>query len=308
MSLSPDIDIFMKKTFFYSLVIAGTLGILLFAPPLARAATGTNISPGSSAHWAWNDEIGWIDFYTTNSVTVSAAQLTGYASSSAGSISLDCATSPSGNICGSSNYKVTNDGSGDLAGWAWNDEIGWISFYWGDTSSTYPTATTTALCQSYGSYCGVSISSGVFQGWAWNDTVGWIDFNCDNGGGICGTSNFNVTTSWIPQAATGTVDSETFDTGVANGAELNSVTWKGSLPAGTSVGFQFAVSNSSSGPWNYIGPDGTSATTYSGLFNAPISLNYSLNGRYFRYRTILTTNTAQTATPRVDDVIVNWSP
>jgi hypothetical protein len=76
------------------------------------------------------------------------------------------------------------------------------------------------------------------------------------------------------------------------------------------VGFQIAVSNSASGPWNFIGPDGTSATTYTNISGSPISLgNYSsLDGRYFRYRVILTTNTGQTATPQVTSVIVNWSP
>jgi hypothetical protein len=33
-----------------------------------------------------------------------------------------------------------------------------------------------------------------------------------------------------------------------------------------------------------------------------------LTGRYFRYRVILLTNVGQTATPRVQGVIVNWSP
>ncbi|HUC01491.1 MAG TPA: hypothetical protein VMA75_01140 [Candidatus Paceibacterota bacterium] len=295
--------------FFVCAAIGGIFFAFAFSP--SRALAATNINATSSQHSAWNDEIGWIDFYSTGNVTVGSSQLTGYASSSAGPISLDCATSPSGNICSSSEYDVSNDGSGDLSGWAWNDEIGWISFYWGNASAN-SAATTTALCQSYGSYCGVSINgSGVFQGWAWNDDVGWIDFNCANvSESICSTSNFEVATSWAPQAATGTLDSQTFDTGVAAGAQLNSVTWYGSLPAGTSVAFQIAVSNSSSGPWNFQGTDGTSATTYPTLEGVPTPLtNYSsLSGRYFRYRIILTSDLAQTVSPRVDSVIVNWSP
>ena len=281
-------------------------------------ATIYGIVDSATTHWAWNDDIGWIDFfipYITGTVNVSSAQLTGYASSSAGPISLDCGTAPNGsggtqNICGTSNYKVSNDGSGNLSGWAWNDEVGWISFYWGNTSAD-PTASKTALCQSYSSYCGVSIDgAGVFHGWAWNDTVGWISFNCANTS--CSSSSFDVVTTWTgaSQGKTGTLDSQTFDTGVASGAQLNSIMWKGNEPAGTSVGFQIAASNSSSGPWNFIGPDGTSATTYIGISGSPISLgNYSLlNGRYFRYRVILTANTGQTATPQVTGVVVNWSP
>jgi hypothetical protein len=109
---------------------------------------------------------------------------------------------------------------------------------------------------------------------------------------------------------TGTLDSETLDTGVTSGAEINAVTWQGNQPSGTMVGFQFAVSSSSSGPWNFAGPDGTSGTMYTGLAGAPIPLsNYSsLSGRYFRYRVILSTNSTGTATPRVQGVDVNWSP
>lgn len=293
--------------YYYGAIAGAAFALFLFLSPSARAAT--NISAPAASSSAWNDEIGWINFYTTGNVTVTSQQLTGYASSSMGYVSLDCATSPGGNICGTSNYKVSNDGSGDLYGWAWNDEVGWISFYWGNATAN-PSASTTALCQSYSGYCGVTIDgAGVFHGWAWNDEIGWISFNCANTSG-CGTSSYDVATAWVAQAATGTLDSQTFDTGVANGAQLNSLTWKGNAPSGTSVAFQIAVSNSSSGPWNFVGPDGTSATFYSGVAGVPISLgNYAaLVGRYFRYRVILTTNIAQTVSPQVTSVIVNWSP
>ena len=298
----------MKLFFIYAAAALTVLGAFMLAP--AHALAATNISSATGQYWAWNDEVGWINFYTTGNVTVSAAQLTGYASSSVGYISLDCGTSPNGNICGTSNYKVSNNGAGNLSGWAWNDTIGWISFYWGNASAS-STASTTALCQSYNGYCGVSInSSGVFSGWAWNDTIGWIDFNCSNVS--CSSSNFSVVSTWAAQAATGTLDSQTFDTGDASGAQMNSITWKGNVPTGTSVNFQIAVSNSSSGPWNFIGSDGTSGTTYScsGLSGCTIPLgNYSsLIGRYFRYRVILGTNTAQTVSPVVNSVIINWSP
>jgi hypothetical protein len=304
----------MKSFFIYGSIAAGIFVGLVIFPSSAFAST--NISASASQHWAWNDEIGWIDFSTTGNVTVSPTQLSGYASSSVGSLSLDCGTSPSGNICSSGNgfYKVANDGNGDLSGWAWNDDVGWISFYWGDASSTYPAVgSTTVACASYGpSYCGVRISpsTGIFSGWAWNDTIGWIDFNCANTG-ICGTSQFDVVTSWLELSESGMLDSQTFDTGVASGAQLNSIIWQGTLPSGTAVGFQIAVSNSSSGPWNFIGPDGTSASTYSTITpGTPIPLlNYaSLIGRYFRYRAILTTNFAQTVSPTVNDIVVNWSP
>jgi hypothetical protein len=266
------------------------------------ASASTNISATASQHWAWNDAVGWMDFYNTNTITVSAGSVSGYASSSAAAVSLDCHTTPAGNICSGANgnYQVMNDGAGDLSGWAWNDNIGWISFWCGNTGGCGTSA-----------YRVIINGAGNFTGYAWNDAVGWISFNCSDPG-VCGTSNYLVNTSWVATSTFGTLDSTTFDTGIAAGAQLNSVMWQGNLPIGTSVAFQFAVSNASSGPWNFTGPDGTSGTTWAGgipgiavpLTNYPLYANY----RYFRYRIQLTSNTNQSATPRVDDVIVSWSP
>jgi hypothetical protein len=283
-----------------------------FLPHAAFAAT--NISSSASQHWAWNDIIGWIDFYTPNNITVSSTNLSGYASSSMGPLSLDCNTSPSGTICGTSNYQVGNDGSGNLSGWAWNDAIGWISFFWGDaTANPTATSTYTSTCTSYGLYCGVYIdASGNFHGYAWNDAVGWISFNCLDPS-ICGTSNYEVATTWAAVGTTGYLDSTAFDTGVASGTELNSVLWQGSLNglANGSVGFQFAGSNSSSGPWVFTGPDGTASTSYIGLPGVPIPItNYATYNayRYLRYRIILVSGVGQVASPQVTDVSIDWSP
>ena len=299
----------------------GMLALVLFFGAAQGAFASTNISSVTNQHWAWNDAIGWIDFYSTGNINVNAAQLTGYATSSVGYISLDCATSPSGNICsaGNGNYKVANCAtpagssvctangnlaSGVLVGWAWNDSIGWISFNcnnnnWCSTST-------------YGVYID---TSGNFHGYAWNDSVGWISFNClDIGGSFCSnTSNYEVTGGWAPVVATGVLDSPTFDTGSATGAELNSILWRGSLNglASYSVAFQIAVSTSTSGPWNFIGPDGTASSTYWGSPNASIPItNYAayLGYRYFRYRVILMTDTSQSISPQVTGISVDWSP
>jgi hypothetical protein len=199
-------------------------------------------------------------------------------------------------------YQVLNDGAGNLSGWAWNDEFGWISFCGGQNSASCPGSTV---------YETTIDSGGNFQGWAWNDVVGWIDFNCDNNSS-CGSSNYEVQTSWTSSSATSTVatlDSPTFDTGVPGGAQFNSIGWQGGASVGSSVQFQLAVSNSSSGPWNFKGTDGTSNTYYTpSAPGTPVSLNYStFSGfRYFRYRVAITYGSATSS--RVDDVIVNWSP
>ncbi len=266
-----------------------------FIALLGQAAT--NISAAS--RFAWNDIIGWMDFYGPNTVQVTSQNLQGYASSSAGDISLNCQTTSAGNICSQSSYAVTNDGLGDLSNYAWNDQYGWISFDCHNNNG----------CASSAYQVLVDPNTGMFSGYAWNDTVGWISFNCSNNNG-CGSSNYKVQSSWVATSAVATLDSSPFDTGVLGGAQINSVLWHGTQPAQTQVAFQFAVSNSSSGPWTFMGPDGTSNTSYTTGPDVSKRVDYILyNGkRYFSYRVILTSNQSQTATPVVNQVIVNWSP
>ncbi|MEK7657954.1 MAG: hypothetical protein AAB366_02045 [Patescibacteria group bacterium] len=244
--------------------------------------------------WAWNDIIGWIDFgYPAGNVNVYSNRLEGYASSSVGFIALNCNSTPNGNICGASDFKVSNDGAGNLSGWAYNDNIGWISF-----------ASTTPVVYS------VSIDSGGdFHGWAWNDIIGWISFNSAEGGG---SVNYKVKTLWSAQAATGTLTSSVFDAQVAGGVAINTIMWQGSRNGGA-VKFQIASSNNSAGPWTYYGPNNTSLDNdvYSPTdSNAPIEINpiQHNNKRYVRYKAILESNLAQTQSPTVNDIIINWSP
>ncbi len=284
---------FNKKILFAMILITGTFFAL-------KTSAATNISSTTTDHWAWNDNIGWIDFYNTQSVNVFSNRLEGYASSSAGDISLDCATTRIGNICLQSQYQVTNDGAGNLSNWAWNDQYGWISFDCNNNSS----------CGTSSYRVLINGTTGDFSSYAWNDVIGWISFNCTDTSGLCATSQYKVNTSWTSTSTTGTVDSTTYDTGVAAGVGLNSVLWHGSQPAGTSVKFQFATSNSSSGPWTFVGNDGTVNTYYTTGPDLSKKLDYSShnNFRYFRYRALMLSNQSSTISPRVDDVIVNWSP
>ncbi len=297
----------LRPLFKNSIVIAIALFAFFgFHRTLADTNPGTNISFSSGEFWAWSDVVGWMDFHYTHSIIVTSQKLTGYASSSVGDFSFDCATARNGDICGQSNYNVANDGLGVLSGWGWNDTYGWVSFNCtnggtGCGASTYQVT----IDPDTGSFCGTGSSSC----YAWNDVIGWISFNCGNYSG-CGTSNYKVVTAWRATSTNGTLDSSTFDTGIAAGAQLNSVLWHGNQPAGTSVKFQFAVSNSSSGPWSYKGSDGTSNSYYTVGADTSIKLDYAFhsNFRYFRYRIFLFSNQAQSQSPRVDEVIVNWSP
>ncbi|MGH7241215.1 MAG: hypothetical protein ACREGB_02895, partial [Candidatus Saccharimonadales bacterium] len=83
----------------------------------------------------------------------------------------------------------------------------------------------------------------------------------------------------------------------------NYFTFTGTAPAGTTLQFQIAANNTNSG-WSYVGPDGTASTYYTAGGSVPLSL---VSNRYFRYKAYLTTTNGQ-ATPKIDDVEVNYSP
>ena len=70
---------------------------------------------------------------------------------------------------------------------------------------------------------------------------------------------------------------------------------EGVLPV-EDVEFQVAVANNQSGPWTYVGPDGTGNTRFS---TSGVTLS-GLNGRYCRYKAILSGD--GTATPSFGDV------
>ena len=284
---------------FYIVILIFTFSIFNFAN------ADTNID--ATYRYAWNDVIGWIDFYSTNNVNATSTQLSGYASSSVGYIALDCATSPNGDICATSNFKVANDGSGNLSGWAWNDAIGWISF----NCSNPETAGCNPGTGGSNYQVTISPSTGDFSGWAWNDIVGWISFNCNDINNCDTAPNHKVKTAWRAEMASGTLISSIFDTQATNGVAINTIMWQGNKPSDTNVKFQIASSNSSSGPWSYLGPDGSDTTYYTPTdANMPVQINSAFhnNHRYFRYKIFLTSNASQTESPRVDDVIINWSP
>jgi len=263
----------------------------------------TNIN--STDKWAWNDVIGWLDFYSTNSVMVRGDRIDGYANSSAiGYISLDCATGPSGSNCNIP-YNVSNDFAGHLAGWAWNENIGWISF----SSNNDHDPNTSGIQQSPFPY-GVNISGGVFSGFAWNDVVGWISFNCSNVSGSCSSSDYKVRTSAGSTPQSAILTSSIFDSGSIDGVVLNSIMWKGNPnDSNTIVEFQIASSDNVTGPWTFVG-DGQTINTYyrpvgPGIFK---EIKGHVNKRYFRYKIFLYSDNYQTYSPFVEDVIINYSP
>lgn len=284
--------------FLFVILIFSFLFLIL---ALQSAGAATNIDP--TYRWAWNDLIGWIDLYSTNNVEVSSSKISGYASSSVGYIAFDCATTPNGDICAgpAGDWKVVNNGSGDLSGWAWNDQIGWLVFNCSNTTDN---------CVS--SNYNVSIANNDFSGWAWNDVIGWFSFNCNNSGigNTCGTSDYKVSTTWTPGLISGSLTSSIFDTQVTTGVAINTIMWRGSLNGGA-VKFQIASSNDPAGPWNFLGLGGSPSTYYEPPgSDIPVKIDLAdhNNKRYLRYKIILESDVSQTQTPIVEDVIINYSP
>jgi len=138
-------------------------GTKYFLGSLLNWGTG-GISTENPNHYAYGENVGWIDFSPTGgNVQLQDDQLLGYSySENTGWISLNCAND--NNNC-AVNYKVASDGHGNLSGYAYGENVGWINF-----GPTYG-----------GTDYGVKIDSdGNFSGYAWGENVGWISFNCTN--------------------------------------------------------------------------------------------------------------------------------
>ncbi|HLF06918.1 MAG TPA: hypothetical protein VI893_07100, partial [Thermoplasmata archaeon] len=100
-------------------------------------------------------------------------------------------------------------------------------------------------------------------------------------------------------------ESRVIDTGETAPSEpqWGDLFFNATLGPATSIRLQLASSDSAGGPWNFIGPDGTAATWYTGSGVPAILLN---GDRYFRYRAELNSTNA-TATPVLWDVSVTAS-
>lgn len=111
----------------------------------------------------------------------------------------------------------------------------------------------------------------------------------------------------------GVLTSSAFDTGSADGAAYNSIIWNGSKPAGTRIKLQLATSDNVAGPFNFIGGSSCASGDYwepSVNVAQEIKCFSQLNNkRYFRYKLRLESNPpSYDQTPRVDDIVVNFSP
>jgi Carboxypeptidase regulatory-like domain len=105
--------------------------------------------------------------------------------------------------------------------------------------------------------------------------------------------------------STGNLVSGLFDANPHSGGVVSwtTLSWNASTPTGTSVKFQVAASNNASGPFTFVGPDGTSGTFYT--VNGG-SLSRFNGNRYLKYQAFLGTSN-NTSTPAVNDVTVCYN-
>ncbi|MBI1863461.1 hypothetical protein HYS00_05090 [Candidatus Microgenomates bacterium] len=113
----------------------------------------------------------------------------------------------------------------------------------------------------------------------------------------------------------GTLESTTFDPGYTS--SFNRYTASMTVSGTTALKYQFAIADPVSGScsgaaFNYLGPDGTAATYYTGTNSAILQSlagigSYKNPARCFRYKAFFST-TDFISTPILNDITVNYAP
>jgi len=274
-----------------------------------------NPTTGQLAGWAWSDQIGWISFSCDHTAdgTPSPYNTSTCPTSNYG---VSITISESGTHCASI-PSLPPTTCGDFNGWAWNDVIGWISFNCVNPVPGFPSGT-----------CG-TIQYKVKTSWEppppslpdGSLTSSIFDTQAVQGAAI-------NTIMWRGDLPTNTavkfqIASSNCDNGSLNPPPTCTIT----LPA---VGWNF----DDTGACNltvdscFVGPGGSSdklndfyappppfniISGNTGYSNpAPINQLHHNNKRYVRYRILFQACNSPTCTPpqspKVDDIIINWSP
>jgi len=131
-------------------------------------------------------------------------------------------------------YFTTIDGCGshNISGWAWSENIGWVSFSCencdsdnngyvdsgacgGDNSSTFSI--------DYG--VDMDINSGVLSGYAWSENIGWVSFNYSETGAPPGSPDYS-SSGYIARTSTSTFEASGWARALA-ASSTYSGGWKG---------------------------------------------------------------------------------
>ena len=137
----------------------------------------------------------------------------------------------------------------------------------------------------------------------WSDGLSITDGNIDY---TSTPGEFKLLQTLGTYPPTGTLESNVFDTGSAS--YFQQFLWRPEYqPADTGVNaayFQIATAATSTGPWVYRGPDGSTGSYYTSPDSTMSSVH---NGdRYIRYKAYLSTATA-TTTPFISDVSFTYT-
>jgi hypothetical protein len=106
-------------------------------------------------------------------------------------------------------------------------------------------------------------------------------------------------------AAAGNLESSSKDANPPAGFNpiWNTLSWNADVPANTTLAYRIAASHSAGGPFDFVGPDGSAATTFTA---SGASLAQFNGKRYLKYQALLTTSNSA-LTPSVHDVSVCYS-
>ena len=146
------------KTKLTLLTLAAAFGLQLSTPLLAS----TTIDPAN--RYAYGANIGWMDGRgdTNNGAVIGSYYCTGNIySANCGWISLGSGSPASGiqyQNNSAADYGVNNDGQGNLRGYAYGANIGWINF----ENNGAPK---------------VNLKTGILSGFAWSANCGWISLS-----------------------------------------------------------------------------------------------------------------------------------
>jgi len=248
--------------FFIVIMLTGPINSFISKYPVGKMTAtvldSLPIEAEPAYGFAWNDNVGWINFGTTTThnngqVYISNNELYGYAwGENIGWISMNCKNE---GTCGTSQFAVTqNDSNGILTGYAWGENIGWINFNPAGGGVTITTNTS-----------GVN----TFSGYAWGENIGWISFS--------GTSpDYGVSTTWTkPKAAIITrVSSVSINpkTQTINPGETVQFTANVSVSGGASRSVAWSIDDNDNGT---VSNDGLyTAGTTTGTFHVKVTSNF----------------------------------
>lgn len=164
--------------------------LVLSATLLAGPLLAEDVDPGNDgSQYAWSGNEGWINAEPLGNggpgMSLSDTEAGGWFwTANTGWVSLSCENTAS---CGTVDYRVQHDGSGNLSGYAWSPNTGWISFSCDNTAS----------CGAVDYGVVVDTETGEMSGYAYSANAGWISFSCANTA-TCGAVDYGVRLDLTP--------------------------------------------------------------------------------------------------------------